>query len=111
MRDGKTVTLSYGWQVCLNVLNAWSNGRGVVCVQAFDAMIHFSFEGSFLYLSTFGRQVNTSVGPFAEMCMSCSVADRWFYADFFLLHLQGENTLRLISVGDSRILLSYLWRY
>ena len=31
-------------------------------------MIHFSFEGSFLALSTFGRQVNTSVGPFAEMC-------------------------------------------
>lgn len=31
-------------------------------------MIHFSFEGSFLYLSTFGRSVNTSVGPFAELC-------------------------------------------
>jgi hypothetical protein len=38
------------------------------CIQAFDAMIHFSFEGSFLFLSTFGRQVNTSTGPFAEMC-------------------------------------------
>jgi hypothetical protein len=37
-------------------------------MQAFDAMIHFSFEGSFLFLSTFGRQVNTSVGPFAELC-------------------------------------------
>lgn len=35
---------------------------------AFDAMIHFSFEGSFLYLSTFGRSVNTSIGPFAELC-------------------------------------------
>lgn len=31
-------------------------------------MIHFSFEGSFLWLSVFGRQVNTSTGPFAEMC-------------------------------------------
>lgn len=31
-------------------------------------MIHFSFEGSFLYLSVFGRQVNTSTGPFAELC-------------------------------------------
>lgn len=31
-------------------------------------MIHFGFEGSFLYLSTFGRQVNTSTGPFAAMC-------------------------------------------
>lgn len=37
-------------------------------LQAFDALIHFIFEGSFLYLSTFGREVNTSVGPFAEMC-------------------------------------------
>ena len=36
--------------------------------QAFDALIHFSFEGSFLYLSTFGRTVNSSVGPFAELC-------------------------------------------
>jgi len=35
--------------------------------QAFDAMIRFSLEGSFLVLSTFGRQVNTSKGPFAEL--------------------------------------------
>lgn len=31
-------------------------------------MIHTGFEGSFLYLSVFGRQVNTSSGPFATMC-------------------------------------------
>lgn len=37
-------------------------------LQAFDAMIHFTFEGSFLYLSTFGRTANSSVGPFAELC-------------------------------------------
>jgi len=36
--------------------------------QAFDALIHFSFEGSFLYLSTFGGTVNSNVGPFAELC-------------------------------------------
>lgn len=39
-------------------------------VQAFDALIHFTFEGSFLYLSTFGRQVNHSEGPFAQLCTS-----------------------------------------
>lgn len=39
-------------------------------LKAFDAMIHFSFEGSFLYLSTFGRSVNASQGPFAELCTS-----------------------------------------
>lgn len=36
--------------------------------QAFDSLIHFTFEGPFLFLSTFGRQVNTSSGPLAEMC-------------------------------------------
>jgi hypothetical protein len=41
-------------------------------------MIHFSFEGSFLYLSTFGRQVNTSVGPFAELCESPQVRGRLY---------------------------------
>ena len=38
-------------------------------IQAFDALIHFIFEGSFLWLSVFGRQVNTQSGPFAELCM------------------------------------------
>ena len=61
---------------------AWSLGERIALkdhlvhefnyVQAFDAMIHFSFEGSFLWLSVFGRQVNTSTGPFAEMC-ECAV--------------------------------------
>ena len=31
-------------------------------------MIHFTYEGSWLYLSTFGRTVNGSNGPLAEMC-------------------------------------------
>jgi hypothetical protein len=31
-------------------------------------MIHFTYEGSWLYLSTFGRTVNASKGPLAEMC-------------------------------------------
>ena len=38
--------------------------------QAFDAMIRFTYEGSWLYLSTFGRTVNGSEGPLAEMCKS-----------------------------------------
>lgn len=41
---------------------------GPCVLKAFDALIHFSFEGSFLWLSTFGRQVNASAGPFAELC-------------------------------------------
>jgi len=31
-------------------------------------MIRFTYEGSWLYLSTFGRTVNGSKGPLAEMC-------------------------------------------
>ena len=31
-------------------------------------MIHFTYEGPWLYLSTFGRTVNGSKGPLAGMC-------------------------------------------
>ncbi|EPQ54572.1 Emopamil-binding protein [Gloeophyllum trabeum ATCC 11539] len=56
---------------------------------AFDALIHFSFEGSFLYLSTFGRQVNTSVGPFAEMWKEYARADfRWGFSDPTVVSLE-----------------------
>jgi hypothetical protein len=56
---------------------------------AFDAMIHFSFEGSFLYLSTFGRQVNTSTGPFAEMWREYAAADfRWGWSDPTVVSLE-----------------------
>ncbi|KZT23475.1 Emopamil-binding protein [Neolentinus lepideus HHB14362 ss-1] len=56
---------------------------------AFDAMIHFSFEGSFLWLSTFGRQVNTSVGPFAEMWKEYARADfRWGFSDPTVVSLE-----------------------
>ncbi|KAH9950655.1 Emopamil-binding protein [Amylocystis lapponica] len=56
---------------------------------AFDAMIHFTFEGSFLYLSVFGRQANTSVGPFAEMWKEYARADaRWGFADPTVVSLE-----------------------
>ena len=38
--------------------------------QAFDGIIHYTLEGSFLYYSMFGRQVVTSPGPMAQMCTS-----------------------------------------
>lgn len=59
------------WLVSEDTL--WGEGRDVNCatglIEAFDAMIHFTFEGSFLYLSTIGGTVNENVGPFAELCM------------------------------------------
>jgi len=56
---------------------------------AFDAMIHFFFEGSFLYLSTFGRSVNTSVGPFAMLWKEYAAADlRWGISDPTVVSLE-----------------------
>ena len=42
--------------------------RARACVQAFDGIIHYTLEGSFVYYSMFGRQVITSSGPMAQMC-------------------------------------------
>lgn len=64
---------------------------------AFDAMIRFSIEGSFLALSTFGRQVNTSTGPFAELWKEYAHADyRWGHADETVVSLE---ILTVFGVG------------
>jgi len=64
---------------------------------AFDAMIHFSFEGSFLYLSVFGRTVNSSIGPFAELWKEYARADfRWGLADPTVVSLE---ILTVLGVG------------
>ncbi|TCD70519.1 hypothetical protein EIP91_002864 [Steccherinum ochraceum] len=56
---------------------------------AFDGMIHFTFEGSFLYLSTFGRSVVTSEGPFAELWKEYARADaRWGVSDPTVVSLE-----------------------
>ncbi|GBE84972.1 predicted protein [Sparassis crispa] len=69
--------------------NAKWQDRATYIWLAFDAMIHFSFEGSFLYLSVFGRQVNTSVGPFAELWKEYARADaRWGFSDPTVVSLE-----------------------
>ncbi|KAJ4481974.1 Emopamil-binding protein [Lentinula aciculospora] len=69
--------------------NANTKDRFTFIWLAFDAIIHFSFEGSFLYLSVFGRQVNTSTGPFAEMWREYAAADfRWGNADPGIVSLE-----------------------
>ena len=50
----------------LPVFTTFSDHR----LQAFDGMIHCSFEAAFLYLSVFGRQVSTSHGIVAEIGMA-----------------------------------------
>jgi len=72
---------------------------------AFDAMIHFSFEGAFLYLSTFGRSVNTSVGPFAELWKEYTFADaRWGVSDPTIVSLE---ILTVLGAGPLCCLILY----
>lgn len=94
MRVGKTGRRSSGWCVLLfsfhfNVVEPHTNDVHFVPHQAFDALIHFSFEGSFLYLSTFGRSVNASQGPFASLWKEYAHADfRWGFSDPTVVSLE-----------------------
>ncbi|KIJ54395.1 hypothetical protein M422DRAFT_222000 [Sphaerobolus stellatus SS14] len=72
----------------------------------FDALIHFSFEGSFLYLSTFGRTVITSTGPFAELWMEYARADtKWGIADPTVVSLE---ILTVLGAGPMAAYIAYL---
>ncbi|KAF9523908.1 Emopamil-binding protein [Crepidotus variabilis] len=69
--------------------NASRTDRFTFIWLAFDALIHFTFEGSFLYLSTFGRQVGNSEGMFAEMWKEYARADyRWGLSDPTVVSLE-----------------------
>ncbi|KAA1469705.1 Emopamil-binding protein [Dentipellis sp. KUC8613] len=71
----------------------------------FDALIHFIFEGSFLWLSTFGRQVNTSTGPFAEMWREYAAADfRWGFSDETVVSLE---ILTVLGAGPLALYIVY----
>lgn len=59
---------AYGASVYLLPKSARSVDRYIFVWLGFDALIHFIFEGSFLYHSTFGRAVFRESGPFAELC-------------------------------------------
>ncbi|KAI0322411.1 Emopamil-binding protein [Amylostereum chailletii] len=58
-------------------------------VYTFDALIHFIFEGSFLWNSMFGRSVNTGTNMFAEMWREYAAADfRWGTSDPTVVSLE-----------------------
>ncbi|ORZ09884.1 Emopamil-binding protein [Absidia repens] len=55
----------------------------------FDALIHFIFEGSFVYHSTFGRTVNTGTDMFALLWQEYTKADeRWGFADATVVSIE-----------------------
>ncbi|KAJ7600824.1 Emopamil-binding protein [Mycena floridula] len=69
--------------------NATKTDRLTFIWLAFDGLIHFSYEGSFLYLSTFGRTVNSSTGPLAQMWREYAAADfRWGTSDPTVVSLE-----------------------
>ncbi|KAI0354888.1 Emopamil-binding protein [Trametes cingulata] len=64
---------------------------------AFDGIIHYTLEGSFVYYSVFGRQVITSSGPMAQMWKEYALADsRWGTADPTIVSLE---LLTVFGVG------------
>ncbi|KAH9922849.1 Emopamil-binding protein [Epithele typhae] len=64
---------------------------------AFDGIIHYTLEGSFVYYSMFGRQVNTSSGPMAQMWKEYALADaRWGVSDPTVVSLE---LLTVFGVG------------
>ncbi|KAI0822350.1 Emopamil-binding protein [Trametes gibbosa] len=64
---------------------------------AFDGIIHYTLEGSFVYYSMFGKQVNTSSGPMAQMWKEYALADaRWGTADPTVVSLE---LLTVFGVG------------
>ncbi|TEB30564.1 Emopamil-binding protein [Coprinellus micaceus] len=82
-------TVAYGTSKSLLPKNTRWQDQYIFVWLAFDALIHFIFEGSFLWLSVFGRQVNTSTGPFAEMWREYTKADaRWGVSDPTVVSLE-----------------------
>ncbi|RDB15246.1 Emopamil-binding protein-like [Hypsizygus marmoreus] len=94
-----------GARVCLGKGARWAE-RWTFIWLAFDAMIHFAFEGSFLALSTFGKTVNSSKGPFAEMWRIYAAADfRWGTADPTVVSLE---ILTVLGAGPLACYILYL---
>ncbi|KAL1660613.1 Emopamil-binding protein [Schizophyllum commune] len=81
-------TVAYGSSRKFLPKNAGATERFTFIWLAFDALIHFFYEGSFLWLSMFGRQVNTSTGPLAEMCAYAFADARWGTADPTVVSLE-----------------------
>ena len=53
-----------------------------------------------MYLSTFGRQVNTSTGPFAEMCTWTTTSSR-----------RGENLHQYVITGKEYARADFRWGF
>ncbi|TRM64187.1 Emopamil-binding protein [Schizophyllum amplum] len=82
-------TVAYGASRAYLPKRATRTERATFIWLAFDALIHFFYEGSWLWLSMFGRQVNTSTGPLAEMWKEYTLADaRWGTADPTVVSLE-----------------------
>ncbi|CAM0140018.1 hypothetical protein VKS41_007309 [Umbelopsis sp. WA50703] len=96
---------AYGASLYLLPKSARSVDRYIFIWLGFDALIHFIFEGSFLYHSTFGRAVFRESGPFAELWKEYAKADiRWGLADPTVVSLE---ILTVLGAGPLCVLLMY----
>ncbi|KAG2185460.1 hypothetical protein INT44_002251 [Umbelopsis vinacea] len=96
---------SYAASTLLLPKSARSVDRYIFIWLAFDALIHFIFEGSFLYYSTFGRTVFRGSGPFAELWKEYAKADvRWGMADPTVVSLE---LLTVFGAGPLCVFLMY----
>ena len=72
---------------------------------AFDAICHFTLEGSFLYLSVCGRTVNSSKGFFATTWQEYAKADaRWGTADVTVVAIE---ILTVLGAGPAAAYICY----
>ncbi|KAE8268454.1 hypothetical protein A4X09_0g3887 [Tilletia walkeri] len=87
-------------------LNRSTKWRVIFCWLAFDGFCHLILEGSFLYLSTFGRTVNASTSFFAYMWQDYSRADaRWGIAEPTVVSLE---ILTVLGAGPLALYCAYL---
>ncbi|CAD6889742.1 unnamed protein product [Tilletia laevis] len=87
-------------------LNRSTKWRFIFCWLAFDGLCHLILEGSFLYLSTFGRTVGASSSFFAYMWQDYSRADlRWGIAEPTVVSLE---ILTVLGGGPLALYCAYL---
>ncbi|KAK0523019.1 asparagine-linked glycosylation protein [Tilletia horrida] len=87
-------------------LNRSDKWRRIFLWLAFDGLCHLILEGSFLYLSTFGRTVSASSSFFAYLWQDYSRADiRWGHAEPTVVSLE---ILTVLGGGPLALYCAYL---
>lgn len=80
-----------------------SKSKNIFVWLAFDCLCHLTLEGSFLYLSTFGRTINASNGFFATLWKDYARADaRWGFSDPTVVSLEIRQCWTRVDTCKNR---------